>query len=226
MRQVVLDTETTGLNPNFDKIIEVAAVEIIDRKIGGSFQSYCRPTVQVDSHAYDVHGIDDAFLADKPRFSEIEQPLLEFLTDADEILIHNAPFDVRFLNNELSPPYGRRMGESEGGIDKLWKVVDTLVMARQKRPGARSSLDALSKHYDVEGRQGAAHGALLDVTILARVYLAMTAGQHTMALPQAGPIAIAPLVSASKIQRTVFLANAEELAAHAEFCRSLKIPVF
>lgn len=217
MRSIVLDTETTGLRAGYDRIIEIGAVEIIDRKIGRSFHAYCNPApIRVESEALEVHGLTDEFLADHPTFLQIEQAFLEFLGGADELVIHNASFDVRMLNAQLSPP--RDLTQ--------WKVVDTMRLARSVIPGARSyRLDAMAKRLGVEGRDGAAHGALLDATILAHVYLRMTAGQDTIDLPQAPP-APGPLALAPRVQRHVFLANAEELKLHADFCALHGITVF
>lgn len=217
MRSVVLDTETTGLRAGYDRIIEIGAVEIIERKIGRTFHTYCNPApIRVESEALDVHGLTDEFLAEHPTFLQIEQPFLEFLAGADELVIHNASFDVRMVNAQLSPPHDLTQ----------WKVVDTMKLARSVIPGARSyRLDAMAKRLGVEGRDGASHGALLDSTILANVYLRMTAGQETIDLPQAAP-APGPLSLEPRIQRHVFLSNPEEQALHAEFCRLHGITVF
>lgn len=216
MRQIALDTETTGLNPGFDHIIEIGAIELIDRRIGRHFHAFIRPPVTIAEAASAVHGLTDDFLKDKPVFSEIEEPFLEFLTGAGELLIHNAPFDMRFLSKELSPPHR---------LDQMYRVTDTLALARSKNPGKRANLDALCKHYDVQGRDGKEHGALVDARILANVYLAMTREQSTMELAPPAAV-ISPLSTPQRYERKVFLATPEEAALHAEFCRVNKIACF
>ncbi len=175
-RQVVLDTETTGLEVEHGhRIIEIGAVELIDRKITRRhFHRYVNPQREIDDGALAVHGITQDFLADKPSFADIAGDLLAFIGGA-ELIIHNAPFDISFLDDELS-----RLGGSKVRVEQTCAVVDTLTMARHKHPGQKNSLDALCRRYGVDNTQRALHGALLDAEILADVYLMMTGGQTAL----------------------------------------------
>ncbi len=174
MRQIVLDTETTGLEPQQGhRIIEIGCVELINRRpTGNHYHQYINPVREVEQGAIEVHGITNDFLADKPRFEEIAAKFLEFIKGA-ELVIHNAPFDVGFINHEFG-----RMGLPP--VTEVCSVLDTLVMSRQKHPGQRNSLDALCKRYGVDNSQRDLHGALLDAEILADVYLIMTGGQTAL----------------------------------------------
>ncbi len=178
MRQLVLDTETTGLEPaSGHRIIEIGCVELLDRKLTGNrFHVYLNPERAVDAGAVEVHGLSTEFLADKPRFADIAQDFLRFI-DGAELIIHNAPFDVGFLDYELS-----RLESAGKLITDYCGVLDTLLMARKKHPGQRNSLDALCKRYNIDNQHRRRHGALLDAEILAEVYLAMTGGQTTLLL--------------------------------------------
>ncbi len=178
MRQIVLDTETTGLEPSQGhRIIEIGCVELVNRRLTGRhYHQYIKPNREIDEGAMEVHGITNEFLADKPTFAEIVHEFLEFIGDA-ELIIHNAPFDVGFLNHEL-----RMEDASLPLIEDRCKVLDTLVMARKKHPGQKNNLDALCKRYAVDNSQRDLHGALLDSEILADVYLMMTGGQRNLAL--------------------------------------------
>ena len=178
MRQVVLDTETTGLEPNDGhRVIEIGCVEVINRRItGNNLHLYLNPEREIDEGALAVHGISTEFLADKPTFDKVVDQFLAFV-DGAELVIHNAPFDVGFLNHEL-----KRLGTSFGTIEQRCGVLDTLVMVRQKHPGQKNNLDALCRRYDVENGHRELHGALLDAEILADVYLAMTGGQTRLSL--------------------------------------------
>ena len=178
MRQVVLDTETTGLDPQQGhRIIEIGCVEIENRKrTDKKFHCYLNPEREIDEAAIEVHGLTTDFLSDKPRFQQIEQELLEFITGA-ELIIHNAPFDIGFLNCELS-----RTTSRYGNLEGVCSVLDTLLLAREKHPGQRNSLDALCKRYEVDNTQRQLHGALMDAEILADVYLVMTSGQSSLSL--------------------------------------------
>lgn len=178
MRQVVLDTETTGLEPaEGHRIIEIGCVEIVDRKLTGQrFHVYLNPEREIDAGAVEVHGLSLEFLADKPKFSAIAGDLLAFLRGA-ELIIHNAAFDLGFLNHEL-----RRLEARYPDLSECCPVLDTLALARKKHPGQRNSLDALCKRYGIDNRHRTLHGALLDAEILAEVYLAMTGGQIGLAL--------------------------------------------
>ena len=223
MRQVVLDTETTGLDPEQGhRIIEVGAVELIERRhTQVYFQQYLDPQRDIDEAAIEVHGLTREFLADKPKFSDIAAELLEFVRGA-ELIIHNAAFDIGFLDFEF-----RQVFESFDGVEASCSVLDTLSMARQMHPGQRNSLDALCKRYNVDNSQRTRHGALLDAEILADVYLAMTGGQTTFLDESHELIGNAVAESRSRsLARTrapmpVIRANKEELAAHAEWVQRL-----
>ena len=174
MRQIVLDTETTGLEVREGhKIIEIGGVEVIDRKLTGRhFHKYVNPDREIDDGALEVHGITQAFLQDKPRFAEIATEFVEFVRDS-ELVIHNAPFDVSFLDYEFAEIDGQQ-------VDDLCKVTDSLALARHKHPGQKNNLDALCRRYGVDNTARQLHGALLDAEILADVYLAMTGGQTAL----------------------------------------------
>jgi len=182
MRQIVLDTETTGLEWEQDhRIIEVGCVELIDRRFtGNNFHQYLQPDRMIDAGAIEVHGITNEFLADKPRFTDIVDDLMQYL-DGAQLVIHNAPFDVGFINHEL-----KRSEMSFGVLEDYCSIVDSLVMAREKHPGQRNSLDALCGRYAIDNSKREKHGALLDAEILADVYLAMTGGQRSLVLEAEG----------------------------------------
>ena len=175
-RQIVLDTETTGLEPEQGhRIIEIGCVELRNRQLSGNdLHLYINPEREIDEGALEVHGIDRDFLADKPLFSDIRQPLLDYLGDA-ELIIHNAPFDLGFLDHEL-----RLIDPGFTGLAERCPITDTLVMARQMHPGQRNNLDALCRRYEVDNSKRELHGALLDAQILADVYLRMTGGQKSL----------------------------------------------
>lgn len=174
-RQIVLDTETTGLDARDHRIIEIGCIEMRGRRFVGEHRWYLNPDRDSDPGALEVHGLTTAFLADKPRFGQIVDDLLALLTGA-EIIIHNAPFDVGFLDAEL-----QRLGRSER-IASLGRVTDTVPLAKKLHPGQRASLDALCKRYGVDNSHRDLHGALLDARLLAEVYLAMTGGQGALGL--------------------------------------------
>lgn len=178
MRQIVLDTETTGLETSLDhRIIEIGAVELFNRRLTGRhYHQYINPEREVDAGAFEVHGISNAMLQDKPVFARIVADFLAFVGDA-ELVIHNAPFDIGFIDHEL-----RRFDPAHPSITARCKVVDTLVMARTRHPGQKNNLDALCKRYGVDNSQRELHGALLDAEILADVYLLMTGGQTSLSL--------------------------------------------
>jgi len=175
-RLVVLDTETTGLSPREGhRIIEIGCVELIDRRLtGNTFHVYINPDRLIDDEAIEVHGISNEFLQDKPHFKDIVDDYLNF-TQGAELIIHNAPFDVGFLNYELS-----LLETIETTVETHSTVFDTLVFAKKKYPGARASLDALCKRFGIDNSHRELHGALLDAEILADVYLAMTGGQFSL----------------------------------------------
>jgi DNA polymerase III subunit epsilon len=177
MRQIVLDTETTGLNPRTgDRVIEIGCVEIVNRMLtGNNYHRYINPERDSDEAALAVHGLTTEFLSDKPRFHEIVEELREYVRDA-EVIIHNAPFDLGFLNHEFE----RCKLPSFTGHCR--SVIDTLVHAKELRPGKRNSLDALCDHYGISNAHRKLHGALLDAELLADVYLAMTRGQNTLSM--------------------------------------------
>jgi DNA polymerase-3 subunit epsilon len=179
-RQIILDTETTGLEPSAGhRVIEIGCVEMLDRKLTGQrFHVYINPEREIDEGAVEVHGLSAEFLADKPRFADIANDFIDFV-DGAELIIHNAPFDVGFINHEF-----RLLKQVAPPISERCTIVDTLMMARKKHPGQRNSLDALCKRYGIDNSQRTLHGALLDAEILAEVYLAMTGGQITLLLDQ------------------------------------------
>jgi DNA polymerase-3 subunit epsilon len=178
MRQVLLDTETTGLDPaSGHRVIEIGCVELLDRKLTGNrFHVYLNPEREVDAGAVEIHGLSTAFLADKPKFAAVAMDFVSFVEGA-ELVIHNAPFDVGFLNHELN-----LLGSGYSRITDYCAVLDTLTLARKKHPGQRNSLDALCKRYNIDNTRRNLHGALLDAEILAEVYLAMTGGQTQLIL--------------------------------------------
>jgi DNA polymerase-3 subunit epsilon len=219
-RQIILDTETTGLEPKEGhRIIEVGCVEMIDRQLtGNNFHQYLKPDREIDAGAIEVHGITNEFLADKPRFEDIAEDLVAYLEGA-ELIIHNAPFDIGFLNHEL-----KRAGVNYKTISEYCTVIDTLVMARDLFPGQRNSLDALCKRYEINNSHRTLHGALLDSEILGDVYLAMTGGQVSLLLGSKEDNKAATGQAAGSIRRMtadmsalpVLRADEAELAAHAE----------
>ncbi|MCB1869906.1 MAG: DNA polymerase III subunit epsilon [Gammaproteobacteria bacterium] len=178
MRQIVLDTETTGLDPlQGHRIIEIGCVEMVDRRLTGrNFHQYLQPDRDIDKAAQEVHGISNEFLADKPRFGDLAEDFMDYLSGA-ELIIHNASFDVGFLNCELE-----RLDQKRPPIESICSVTDTLEMAKRLHPGQRNSLDALCRRYAIDNSQRELHGALLDAEILAEVYLAMTGGQTDLLL--------------------------------------------
>ena len=213
LRQVVLDTETTGINPKEGhKVIEIGCVELINRRLTRNhFHVYLNPDREIDAGAIEVHGITNEFLQDKPRFAEIVEDFMAFTQNA-ELIIHNAPFDVGFLNHELS-----LLGETRT-IESNSTVFDTLTFARKKHPGARNSLDALCKRYGIDNSHRELHGALLDAEILADVYLLMTGGQASLldeneTLSNTGQQAIVRL-SADRPRLKVIACNEDELSHH------------
>jgi DNA polymerase-3 subunit epsilon len=178
MRQIVLDTETTGIElDQGHRIIEIGCVELLHRRLTGRhFHAYVNPEREVEEGAFQVHGIGNDFLLDKPLFARVAAEFVDFVRDA-ELLIHNAPFDIGFLDAEL----GRLAGDFQR-MANYCQITDTLAMARQKHPGQRNTLDALCKRYGVDNTQRELHGALLDAEILADVYLLMTGGQTALSL--------------------------------------------
>jgi DNA polymerase-3 subunit epsilon len=219
MRQIVLDTETTGLNARLgDRIIEIGCVELVDRRLSGRhFHRYVNPQRDIEEGALKVHGITQEFLQDKPTFAQVAADFLAYVRGA-ELVIHNAAFDVEFLNEEL-----KRLGLAS--IDTVVAgVVDTLRTARDLHPGKKNSLDALCERYAVDNAHRTLHGALLDAELLADVYLAMSRGQETLAIevdagrPSVAGGVVTPLERHALV---VLAATAEEEAAHAALLESI-----
>lgn len=222
MRQVVLDTETTGLHAGEgDRVVEIGCVELVNRRpTGREFQRYLNPEREVSEGAVEIHGLTDEFLADKPRFSEIEEEFVEFIRGA-ELIIHNAGFDVEFLDRELA----RTESENVRLLDFCANVVDSMKIARERYPGQGNTVNSICKRHgiDISGREK--HGALLDAELLARAYLAMTSGQDALGLGDQGQAgeeevkmldrdpAAAPLA--------VVRADADELAEHRDRLRDI-----
>lgn len=220
MRQIVLDTETTGLNAKLgDRIIEIGCVELVGRRPSGNhFHRYFNPEREIEEGALRVHGITNEFLQDKPRFADVAPELLDYLSGA-ELVIHNAAFDIEFLNAELAV-----LGL--GPIDRhIVGVIDTLRQARDLHPGRKNSLDALCERYAVDHSHRTLHGALLDAQLLAEVYLAMTRGQESLAIgleTAAETAAIAARsVGAERPALAVLRAAEEELAEHARLLEAI-----
>ncbi len=176
LRQIALDTETTGLDPrDGHRVIEIGAIELINRRVTDTkFHVYINPQRKVEAGALAVHGLSNEFLSDKPLFAEIKDEFLQFI-GSDDLIIHNAPFDLKFLHHEL-----KLDKTPKPFLNKSRDIIDTLTMARQKHPGQRNNLDALCKRYDVDNSGRDLHGALLDARLLAHVYLAMTGGQSSL----------------------------------------------
>jgi DNA polymerase-3 subunit epsilon len=228
LRQVVLDTETTGLeSERGHRIIEIGCVEMQNRRATGRhFHEYLNPEREIDAGAAAVHGITLDKLIGKPRFAEVAEKFLEFV-DGAELVIHNAPFDVAFLDSELKI-WARLTSIEPFSIRKRCRVLDTLALAREMHPGQRNGLDALCKRYSIDNSHRQLHGALLDARILADVYLAMTGGQNALALDEgvraASPVSIGEVLGAAQLPASlrVVSANAEEVAAHDDFMKLLQ----
>ncbi len=222
MRQIVLDTETTGLEPaQGHRIIEVGCVELVNRRVTKQhFHQYIRPNREVDAGAQAVHGISTAFLADKPLFAAVVDDLLAFIKGA-EVIIHNAPFDVGFLNHEL-----KMLGGSYLPFSAYCQVTDTLAMARKMYPGQKNNLDALCKRLNVDNAHRDLHGALLDAEILADVYLAMTGGQSSLVLDNASSTDNAAALRRASLRADrprlrVISADSDELVAHQKLLANI-----
>jgi DNA polymerase III subunit epsilon len=218
MRQIFLDTETTGLYPDQGhRIIEIAAVEIFNRRpTQRHFHVYINPEREIDAGAQEVHGISLEFLQDKPLFAQVAAEFVEFVRGA-ELIIHNAPFDMGFLNMELA-----RLG-----LDKLETavsgIIDTLKMAKESRPGQRNNLDALCRHFGIDNSKRTLHGALLDAELLGEVYIAMTRGQESLLMELSGSAEQVAHDSIVVDLNNVKLvaADDEELAAHTKYIEGL-----
>lgn len=217
MRQIVLDTETTGLSvPDGHRIIEIGCVELVNRRLTGKrFHQYINPEREIDAEAMAVHGITNEFLLDKPTFVAVAAEFMDFISGS-ELIIHNAPFDVGFINKELS------LIKKWQALTHYCHVIDSLVIAKQLHVGQRNSLDALCKRYGIDNSQRDLHGALMDANLLAQVYLAMTGGQSSLfdenpaedIANQQAIDYVAPIVTKRNLH--VQLATADELAAHQE----------
>jgi len=220
MRQIVLDTETTGLEPSQGhRIIEIGCVELINRRMTENrYHQYINPEREIDDGAIEVHGITNEFLVDKPVFADVAEDFLKFIRGA-ELIIHNAPFDVGFLNHEL-----QLLDSQAKPVDSFCSILDTLMMARNMHPGQKNNLDALCKRYAVDNSQRELHGALLDAEILADVYLQMTGGQTALALDGQGEGGSAAAGGELQLRRlpggrpaiTVVRAAASELEMHRQ----------
>ncbi len=215
MRQIVLDTETTGIEPKEGhRIIEIGCVEVVNRRLTGNhFHVYINPGRHIEQEAIEVHGITNEFLADKPTFSQVAQEFVNFIKGA-QLVIHNAPFDVGFMDHEFA------MESSTRGVitHDICDVLDTLVLARQMHPGQKNNLDALCKRYGIDNSHRTLHGALLDAEILADVYLLMTGGQTKLKLASSGS-SDTDSTAIRRIERKanklkVIRASADELTQH------------
>ena len=214
MRQIVLDTETTGLSAqNGDRIIEIGCVELLDRKLTGNNKHfYLNPGRDSHEDAFKVHGISNEFLKDKPKFSAVAEELLDYLRDA-EVIIHNAPFDIGFLNKELE------LTGREPLRHIVANVIDTLMMAKEMFPGKRNSLDALCDRLEVDNSGRTLHGALLDAELLADVYINLTRGQNSLMMDvgetaQQSDSSSVALIDLSMFDLPVLIANTQELSEH------------
>ena len=221
MRQIVLDTETTGLSwKDGHRIIEIGCVELLDRRVTGNhYHVYLNPEREVDAGAFAVHGLSTAFLQSKPRFIDEVDAFLAYIAGS-ELVIHNAPFDVGFLNHEL------KLCKAKGGsLENSCTVLDTLTMARSKHTGVRNSLDALCKRYYVDNSNRELHGALLDASLLAKVYLAMTGGQGTL-FGQAGDDEVhvkqVSVVEAKARDIPVIAPQADVLQMHQDYLSNMQ----
>ncbi len=215
MRQIVLDTETTGLEPRQGhRVIEIGCVELVNRRLTGRhYHQYLQPDREIDEGAIEVHGISNEFLADKPRFADVVNDFMDFVRGA-ELVIHNAPFDMGFLNHEL-----KLLDDGRDVLEVHCSVLDTLSLARKMHPGQKNNLDALCKRYEINNAHRELHGALLDAEILADVYLLMTGGQTDLLLGGKGEDAQSPAgairrLSANRSALRVVRAVAEEQLAH------------
>jgi DNA polymerase III subunit epsilon len=233
-RMVVLDTETTGLEPlDGHRIIEIGCVELIDRKLtGNTYHQYINPERLVDEGALEIHGITDEFLSDKPVFSDIYDDFVQFVRGS-ELVIHNAPFDVGFINHEFlllqkqldSTQDKTQQNVAIEKIDDICAILDTLKLARDNRPGQKNNLDALCRHYNIDNSNRQLHGALLDSEILSDVYLAMTGGQTSLILDSigdgSGPETIQKLAS-DRAKLKIIQATDKEIENHLNYLKMLE----
>jgi DNA polymerase-3 subunit epsilon len=224
MRQIILDTETTGIDPREGhRLIEIGAVEMINRRLtGNTYHQYINPEREIEAEAVEIHGITNDKVADEPRFAEVADAFWTFIQGA-ELVIHNAPFDVGFLDHEFAQLHAQRGAPRLGPVAEFCRVLDTLKLARDKHPGQRNSLDALCKRYAIDNGRRVLHGALLDAEILADVYLAMTGGQTALLLDAesgdgarqgGGGLGAIRRLPAERAALSVQAPSAEELSAH------------
>lgn len=222
MRQIILDTETTGLYPEKGhRVIEIGCLEMINRRLTGNhLHLYLNPERDIEQGAVNVHGITESFLADKPLFKDIAETFIHFVKGA-ELVIHNAPFDIGFLNHEL-----KLTGNSFLSLDQYCSVVDTLTIARHKHPGQHNNLDALCRRYQVDNSNRQYHGALLDAELLAQVYLLMTGGQTQLFTSTVDPISpvettVKRSVKTDRVPLPIIYADIDELKAHEAFLKKI-----
>ncbi len=229
MREIVFDTETTGLSAsNGDRLVEIGCIELVGRiETGRVFHKYCNPERSMPPEAQAVHGLGDAFLADKPLFRDIAAELIAFIGDDSRLVAHNASFDFGFVNAEL-----KRAGLAPIGLDRM---VDTVAMARTLHPGGKHSLDALCSRYGIDRSHRVRHGALLDAELLTQLYIEMTGGRQIGLQLKADEPGTDAAIDAAQPARAVrgnwraprpHAASAEELAAHAEFLTTIKAPLW
>ena len=213
MRQIILDTETTGLEAQLGhKLIEIGAVELVNRRFtGNNFHRYLNPERESEAGALEIHGLTSEFLSDKPRFAEIAREFLDYISGA-ELVIHNSAFDLSFLNRELD------LADLKPVTEYCVGIVDTLRMAKEMHPGKRNGLDALCERYQIDNSARTLHGALLDAELLAEVYLAMTRGQETLVMEVETGLASdsGAETAAGEVELFVLRASKEELAQHAQ----------
>jgi len=222
MREIVLDTETTGLDPiSGHRVVEIGCIELLNHvATGREFHSYLNPERDMPAEAEAVHGLSVTFLADKPLFASVAQDMLEFIGDAP-IVAHNAGFDMGFINSEL-----KRAGHKALSVER---AIDTVILARRKFPGAQASLDALCRRFQIDTSQRGKHGALLDAKLLAQVYLELVGGREPgLALAASVETTETRVVAGARETRAArpHMASAEELAAHAAFIGRLKDPIW
>lgn len=221
-RQIVLDTETTGLEPALGhRVIEIGCVELIDRRLSGNdFHQYLQPDRESDAAALEVHGITSEFLADKPRFGDVVEDFIQYISGA-ELIIHNAPFDVGFINHEFALLESKQK-RTLAKLETFCSILDTLKLARDNHPGQKNTLDALCKRYFIDNSNRQLHGALLDSEILADVYLAMTGGQTKLTLDNAdgsgeGNVEAINKISGERRPLKILTASESEIKAHEAY---------
>ncbi|MBF0263968.1 MAG: DNA polymerase III subunit epsilon [Gammaproteobacteria bacterium] len=221
MRQIVLDTETTGISTKLGhRIIEIGAVEIIDRRLtGNTYHQYINPEREVEEEAYQVHGISDEFLSTKPVFSQVVEEFIDYIKGS-QLVIHNAPFDVGFMDHEFS-----LVSRLKKKTKDLCGVLDTLVLAKEMRPGQKNNLDALCRAYGIDNSNRELHGALLDAELLAEVYLAMTGGQVSLTFEESGKQQKGDKIirlGSDREKSRIIKASEQELAQHQKLLQLIE----